>query len=85
MYDHERIQAVRRLLYDYVQSPSLRHLRDPRSIDGLTQRIIQVVHREPTVWRKWEGEREALLRAAADCWFRRRISANSSTDFLARR
>lgn len=68
MYDHEHIQAIRRLLHDYVQSPSLRHLRDPRSIDGLTQRIIQAIDREPTIWRKWEGEREALLRAAADCW-----------------
>jgi hypothetical protein len=68
MYDHERIQSVRRLLSEYVQSPSLRHLRDPRSIDSLTQRLIQAVDREPTVWRKWEGEREALLRAAADCW-----------------
>jgi hypothetical protein len=68
MYDHQRIHAVRRLLSEYVQSPSFKHLRDPRSIDGLTQRIIQVVDQQPTVWRKWEGEREALLRAAAECW-----------------
>ncbi len=68
MYDNERIYAVRRLLFQYVQSPSLRHLRDPQSIDSLVQRIIETVDRQPSVWRKWEGEREALLRAAADCW-----------------
>ncbi|WP_337186068.1 hypothetical protein [Phenylobacterium sp.] len=68
MYGHERIHAVHRLLSDYLQSPSLRHLRDPRSIDGLTRKIIQAIDHEPSVWRKWEGEREALLRGAAECW-----------------
>ena len=68
MYDTARMYAVRRLLFEYVQSPSLRHLRDPHSIDGLCRRIVEAVDRQPSVWRKWEGEREALLRAAAECW-----------------
>jgi hypothetical protein len=68
MYDAERIYAVRRLLYEYVRSPSLRHLRDQHSIENLTQRIIEAVDCQPSVWRKWEGEREALLRGAAECW-----------------
>ncbi len=68
MYDYEHIHAVRRLLFEYVESPSLQHLRDQRSIDNLSRRIIEAVDRQPSVWRKWEGEREALLRAAAECW-----------------
>ena len=32
MYDTERMYAVRRLLSEYVQSPSLRRLRDPHSL-----------------------------------------------------
>jgi hypothetical protein len=68
MYDKERGDAVRRLLFEYLQSPSLRHLRDPRSIDSITRRIIEVIDCQPSVWRKWEGEREAVLRAAAECW-----------------
>ncbi|RBP18148.1 hypothetical protein DFR50_10192 [Roseiarcus fermentans] len=68
MYDNERIQAVRRLLFEYVESPSLRHLRDSRSIDKLAQSIIIAIDRQRSVWSKWEGEREALLRAAAECW-----------------
>ena len=68
MYDNERALAIRSLLFEYVRSPSLRHLRDPHSIDSLVKRIIQIVDRQPSVWRKWEGEREALLRAAAECW-----------------
>lgn len=78
MYNPQRTYAVRRLLLEYVQSPSLRHLRDPHSIDGLTQRIVQAVDHEPSVWRKWEGEREALLRAAAECW----IPAEDLRQFL---
>lgn len=68
MYDSERIYAVRRLLLEYVASPSLRHIRDSRSIDRLTEKIIQAADLQPSVWRKWEGEREALLRGAAECW-----------------
>jgi hypothetical protein len=68
MYDNERSDAVRRLLFEYVQSPSLQHLRDPGSIDNITKRIIEVIDRQPSVWRKWEGEREVVLRAAAECW-----------------
>ncbi len=68
MFDPERMQTVRRLIFDYVRSPSLRHLRDPHSVDSLAKQIIDAVDRQPSVWRKWEGEREALLRAAAFTW-----------------
>ena len=68
MFGHERFQAVRRLVAEYVKSPSLRHLREPSSVDRLAEQIVKVVDREPTVWRKWEGQREDVLRAAALCW-----------------
>jgi hypothetical protein len=68
MFDNESVYAVRRLLFDYVRSPSLRHIRDPHSIDRLTEQIVSAIRREPSLWRKWEGEREALLKGAAQCW-----------------
>lgn len=68
MYDNDRIQVVRRLLFEYVASPSLRHLRDPKSIDAIARRIIEAIDLQPPVWRKWEGEREAVMRSAVDCW-----------------
>lgn len=68
MFGNERVQAVRQLIFDYVRSPSLRHLRDPHSLDALVRQVIKAIDREPAVWRKWEGQREELLRAAACCW-----------------
>lgn len=68
MFDYERLQTVRRLIFDYVRSPSLRHIRDPHSVDTLAQQIVNALTHEPTVWHKWEGQREELLRAAACCW-----------------
>jgi hypothetical protein len=68
MFDHERIQAVRRLIFEYVRSPSLRHLRDTHSVNTLAQRIVEAIDHTPTIWLKWEGHREDVLRAAACCW-----------------
>jgi hypothetical protein len=68
MFDYERLQTVHRLIFDHVRSPSLRHIRDPHSVDTLAKQIIKAIDREPTVWHKWEGQREELLRAAACCW-----------------
>jgi len=68
MLDQEPLQAVRRLIFEYVRSPSLRHLREPHSIDGLAKQIVATIDRAPSVWRKWEGEREALLRMASCTW-----------------
>ncbi|CAN7585208.1 hypothetical protein [Bosea sp. LjRoot237] len=68
MFNHERLYAVRRLIFDYLRSPSLRHLRDPHSVNGFAERIVKAIDREQSVWRKWEGAREDLIRAAALCW-----------------
>lgn len=68
MFPNERAYAIRRLLLDHVSSPSLRHIRDERALDRLTEQIIKAIDREPSVWRKWETRREELVRAAADVW-----------------
>lgn len=68
MIDNERHRAVYQLIHEYVQSPSLRHLRDLHAISKIARQIILAIDREPSVWRKWQGEREGLLRSAAECW-----------------
>ena len=43
-------------------------MRDPNSVNGLVKRIIEAIGNLSPVWQKWEGEREALLRAASATW-----------------
>ena len=66
--ENDRIYAVAHKLPDYVKSPSLRHIRDPHSIQKLAKEIVQAVDRASSVWEKWEGPREELAKAAAPCW-----------------
>lgn len=68
MFENDRINAVRRLLFDHVQSPSLKHIRDPKIVARLADEIVRALDRGASVWTKWEGKREALLKAAAECW-----------------
>jgi len=51
-----------------LQSPSLRHLRDPHSIHHLAMEIAKRVDRGNSVWRKWDDRREALLKSVIRCW-----------------
>ncbi|MDX9862696.1 MAG: hypothetical protein RBS99_17450 [Rhodospirillales bacterium] len=67
MPEDVRLDVVKSLLFDYVKSPSLRHIRDPHAVNKLAREITSVF-RGPTVWRKWDGQREALLRQAINCW-----------------
>ena len=60
IFDYERLQTFRWLIFDYVRIPSLRHIRDPHSVDSLAQQIVGALTHKPTVWRKWEGQREEL-------------------------
>jgi hypothetical protein len=66
--DAERQYAVRSLLFDFVKSPSLRHLRDPHNIQKLAREIINAVDRAGSIWKKWESEREEVVKAAFPCW-----------------
>ncbi|HEX2839972.1 hypothetical protein [Hyphomicrobium sp.] len=68
MRDDERIWAVRKLLDEYVRSPSLRHVRDPESIARLSRDIVNRLDGGNSIWRKWDAKREALVRSALPCW-----------------
>ncbi|MCU1249250.1 MAG: hypothetical protein JWQ49_2279 [Edaphobacter sp.] len=61
--DADRQYAVASLLFDYVKSPSLRHLRDPHSIHKLAREIVRALDGASSVWKKWETEREEVAQA----------------------
>jgi len=63
MKEDERIWAIKGLLFDYVKSPSLRHIRDPNSIFKLSQEIVRRIDQGNSIWRKWDGQREVLLKS----------------------
>lgn len=66
--DTDRQHTVASLLFDFVKSPSLRHLRDPHSIRRLARDIVNALDRASSVWKKWEADREEIVKAAAACW-----------------
>lgn len=78
MREDERVWAVRELLFDYVKSPSLRHVRDPHSLMRLAQEIVRRIDLSNSIWRKWDGQREVVLKSAASCW----IPTEDLRDFL---
>jgi hypothetical protein len=78
MREDERIWAVKRLLFDYVKSPSLRHIRDPHSVTKLAEQIVRQIEQSNSIWRKWDGQREVLLKSALCCW----IPVEDMRDFL---
>lgn len=80
MREDERVWAVKELLFDYVKSPSLRHIRDPHSLIKLAQEIVRRIDRGNSLWRKWDGQREVLLKSAVGCW----IPLEDLRDFLNR-
>ena len=78
MREDQRIWAVKQLLFDYVKSPSLRHIRDPHSLGKLALEIVRRIDRGNSIWKKWDGQREGLLNSAAGCW----IPVEDLRDFL---
>ncbi len=68
MTEDECIWAVKELLFDYVKSPSPRHISDPRSMIKLAQEIVRRIDRGNAIWRNWDGQREVLLKSALPCW-----------------
>jgi hypothetical protein len=80
MREDERVWAVKDLLLEYVKSPSLRHIRDPHSLSKLAQEIVRRIDRGNSIWRKWDGQREVLLKSAVPCW----IPLEDLRDFLNR-
>jgi hypothetical protein len=80
MREDERVWAVKDLLFDYVKSPSLRHIRDPHSLIKLAQEIVKRIDRGNSIWKKWDGQREVLLKSAIGSW----IPVEDMRDFLNR-
>jgi hypothetical protein len=80
MNEDERIWAVKQLLFDFVKSPSLRHIRDPYSLNKLAHEIVGRINRGNSIWGKWDGQREVLLKSALGCW----IPIDDLRDFLNR-
>jgi hypothetical protein len=68
MPEDDRRFRICGLLSDYVRSPSLRHLRDPHSLQRLAGEIIKEVATANAIWTKWSQDREAVARPAAYCW-----------------
>jgi len=64
----DRLIEIKRLLSNYAQSPSLRHMRDGSTIHLLANEILRVVDARNTVWRKWTEQRETLAKSAVRCW-----------------
>ncbi|MEY9189152.1 hypothetical protein [Bradyrhizobium ottawaense] len=64
----DRIYAVLSRLAEYVRSPSLSHIRNPDQLQKLAKDIVQAVDRAGSVWTKWEGAREDIIKAASPCW-----------------
>jgi hypothetical protein len=53
MKEDERIWAVKALLFEYVKSPSLRHIRDPHFVTKLAQDIVKRIDREKSAVGCW--------------------------------
>lgn len=68
MSEDERLYSIRSLIFDYVKSPSLRHIREPHFVAKLAKDVLRVVDRGTGPWQKWDGAREAMLTAAATTW-----------------
>jgi len=66
--EDERVWSVKQLLFDYVKSPSLRHIRDAHSLNKLAHEIVRRIDLGNSIWRKWDGQRELLLKSSIGCW-----------------
>lgn len=78
MQGDERPTIVHRLIAEHLRSPSLRHIRDPYAVRKLAGEIVAKLDRGCGLWGKWDGPREALVRAAAPCW----VPPNDLRDYL---
>ena len=68
MAEDDRLQAIKHLLFNYVRSPSLRHIRDPHAVIVLANEIMRVINDRNSVWRKWESFPSRLRNIDARVW-----------------
>ena len=78
MFMNQRTQVVYSLLAEYVRSPSLRHMREERSLAKLALEIVTKLDQDSSIWKKWEGPRDKILGVAIECW----IPKADMLDFL---
>lgn len=71
-----RATTVQRILRKYLTSPSLRHIRDQRSMELVSMEIVEALDGQNGVWQKWNGVRGDFMEAALECWI-------PEDDFLA--
>lgn len=64
----ERFSIIKGLLLHHVSLPSERQVRDGLAVYMLTREIIERLDHRTGIWRKWNEERESLLKSAAKCW-----------------
>ena len=53
MTEDQRLWAVKELLFSYVRSPSLRHIRDPYAVSKLAGEIVSSQQREVETIEQW--------------------------------
>ncbi len=61
MEEDARVRIVKEMLFDYVKSPSLKHIKDPYSVIRLAQEIVKRVDQGNSIWRKWDAQRDVLI------------------------
>lgn len=64
----DEAEMVRRLLVEYVSSPSLKHIRNHRALSNLAAAVVSTLNRNNTAWQKWTPTREQLVIYAGPCW-----------------
>lgn len=68
MSEDDRVEIVKRLLFEHMRSPSVRHIKDPYMLMKLAQQIVRKLDRGNSAWIKWTGPRETLVQSATACW-----------------
>ena len=64
----ERFSIIKTLLLKHISQPSERQVRDGLAVYMLTREIVERLDHRTGIWRKWNEERESLLKSAAQCW-----------------
>ncbi|CAM8663826.1 hypothetical protein MCEREM30_03407 [Paracoccaceae bacterium] len=64
----DRIYTVRRIIADYVRSPSLRHMRDFQNLEKVSKEIVTALDRDYGIWRKWDGTKDQVAKLSLGSW-----------------
>ena len=81
MAEDERVWAVKELLFSYVRSPSLRHIRDPYSVSKQAGEIVKKLDREAHPGRSGTHSASFCLSPPLRAGYPLRTCAFSSTEW----